>query len=309
KWIENLRAGLRKNFPAMGQDAPALRQIGRAVDEWNDAIFDHGLVSGSDEVLETLKEARAKWKDYKNLIDPKAKNAGQMNPTYAAQARVRDIIGKEMSPEEIGRYLFGSSVASPKKDSWMTAMELKKHLGPNSAEWNSVRQSFWLRATRAGDEMLNSDRIAKNIDGFVRENKSVASTLFSEAELSQMSKFSTALKMLNPPKVGRNASNTANRMIPILRGYGQNIMAMLGMGGSVAAGAEPLSALGIGAVTSGITKGANALRQSSLVDAATNVPIPTRPTGRISGAARGVAAPMVEKRNQELARKQARSGL
>ncbi len=308
KWVENLRAALRKNFPPMGQDAPALRQIRGAVDEWNDAIFEHGLVSGSDDVLATLKDARAKWSEYKGLVDPKAKNAGQINPTYAAQARVRDIIGKEMSPDEIGRYLFGSSVAAPKKDSWMTALELKKHLGANSPEWNGVRQSFWLRATRAGDEMLNPDRIAKNIDAFVKENKGVASALFSPEELDQMSKFSTTLKMLNPPKEGRNASNTANRMIPILRTYGQNIMGMLGMGVGAGAGMEPLSALGVGAITSGVTKGANALRQSSLVDAATNFPIPTRPTGRISGAVRGVAAPMVEKRNQEIARKQARVG-
>lgn len=308
KWIENLRSALRKNFPAMGQDAPALRQIGRAVDEWNDAIFDHGLVSGSDEVLATLKDARSKWKDFKNLVEPKAKNGGEINPTYAAQARVRDIIGKEMSPDEIGRYLFGSSVAAPKKDSWMTALELKKHLGANSPEWNGVRQSFWLRATRAGDEMLNPDRIAKNIDAFVKENKGVASALFSPKELDEMGKFSTTLKMLNPPKEGRNASNSTNRLIPILRGYGQNVMAMLGMGVSAGAGMEPLSALGMGAITSGVTKGANALRQSSLVDAATNVPIPTRPTGRVTGAIRGVTSPLVEKQNQEMARKQARIG-
>lgn len=308
KWVENLRAGLRRNFPPIGQDAPALRQISRAVDEWNDAIFNHGLVSGSDEVLETLKTARAQWSEYKNLINPKAKNAGQINPAYAAQARVRDIIQKEMSPDEIGRYLFGSSVAAPKNDSFVTALELRKHLGPNSPEWNAVRQSFWLRATRAGDQMFNPDRIAKNIDSFVRDNKGVASVLFSPKEMEEMGKFSATLKMLSPAKEGRNASNTANRLIPMLRGYGQNIMGMLGMGGGVAAGAEPLSALGIGAVTSGLAKGANALRQSSLVDAATNVPIPRRPTGQISGAVRGVAAPMVEKRNQELARRQAAWG-
>jgi hypothetical protein len=308
KWVENMRAGLRKNFPPMGQDAPALRQISRAVDEWNDALFDHGLVSGSDEVLAELKNARAKWTEYKGLTDPRAKNAGQINPTYQAQARVRDIISKEMSPEEIGRYLFGSSVASPKAASWSTALELKKHLGPDSPEWNAVRQSFWLRATRAGDQMLDAGRIAKNIDSFVKDNRSVAATLFSPEELDQMGKFSTTLKILSPAKEGRNGSNTANRMMPALSRYGQNIMGMLGMGTSVAAGAEPLSALGIGAVTSGLAKGASAIRQSSLVDAATNRPIPTLPTGRVTGAIRGVTTPLVEKRNQEVARRKAVMG-
>lgn len=304
QWVENLRSGLRKNFPPIGQDAPALREINRAVDDWTDAVFDAGLVSGSDDVLAELKNARAKWTEYKALIDPRSKTkGGEVTPTFEAQRRVRDIMTKEMSPEEIGRYLFGASVATPKQSSYSTARELKKHLGADSEAWSGVRQSVWLRATRAGDENLSPARIAKNLEGLLGENSLFSSVLFSSDERELMRKFGQTLKLLEPAKQGRNAGNTANRLIPVLSRYGQQIANMIGTGAGVASGMAPLSALGLSAAATGVASGANALRRASLVNAATRHPVPTKPTGRIAGAVRGVTAPAVENHNQEMERR------
>ncbi|MGO4842669.1 hypothetical protein AB4144_61405, partial [Rhizobiaceae sp. 2RAB30] len=78
RWIENLRATLGKNFPPIGPDAPALGAIKGAIEDWTDEVFERGLVSASDDVLDQLKTARAKWSEYKGLIDPKAKRGGRI---------------------------------------------------------------------------------------------------------------------------------------------------------------------------------------------------------------------------------------
>jgi hypothetical protein len=56
KWVENLRSSLGKNFAPIGQDAPALMAIKNAINDWTDEVFEKGLVSASDDVLDALKQ-------------------------------------------------------------------------------------------------------------------------------------------------------------------------------------------------------------------------------------------------------------
>lgn len=301
RWVENLRSGLRKNFPPMGQDAPALKAISSAIDDWTDEVFEGGYVNASDDVLQELKTARAKWSEYRSMAEPKSKTSGgRLNPQYEAQRAIRNIMDKDMSPEEIGQYLFGSSVAAPKNTSFMTAQELRRHLGPDSQEWNAIRQSFWLRATRAGDEVLSPVKIAKNLDGLLNGNgKGVAQTLFSEAERDLISKYAGVMRNLSPAREGFNNSNTANRLMPALARYGSAIMGALSGGGGMAAGLDPLTAIGVGAVTSGALRGAGALAKASKVATATSTPAPVNPSGVGAGLLRGgtsTGAGMIEKR-------------
>jgi hypothetical protein len=220
RWIENMRAGVRKNFPPMGPDAPALKSISSAIDAWTDDVFDRGLVSASDDVLAELKQARAKWSEFKAMAEPKRKIGNALNPRYEAQARLRSIVEKDMSPEEVGKLLWGSSVASPKGSAVMTAAELKKHLGADSPHWSGIRQSFWLRATRANDETLNPSQFAKNLDGLLKgDGKGVASILYSPEERQLMTAYSNVMKAMSANRTGQNFSNTANRLVPTLQKY------------------------------------------------------------------------------------------
>ncbi|MCV0395910.1 MAG: hypothetical protein K5872_06600 [Rhizobiaceae bacterium] len=294
RWIENLRAGLRKNFPPIGQDAPALKAISRALDEWTDDVFDRGLVSASDEVLDQLKQARAKWSEYKAMAEPKAKIGGKLNPTYEAQSTVRRIMDKQLSPEEVGQMLFGSSVAAPRNTSFMTAQLLKKTLGPGSPEWNGIRQSFWLRATRAGDEAMSPARIAKNLDGLLNgQGKGVSQVLYSPDERKLMTSYLSTMRALTPAREGFNNSNTANRLMPRLARYGQAIMGVLAGGGSMAGGLGPLEALGVGAATSGVLQGVRAGANMSRAATATTMPVPTNPSGAGGAFLRGAGAPAI----------------
>jgi hypothetical protein len=294
RWIENLRAGLRKNFPPIGQDAPALKAISGAIDDWTDDVFDKGLVSASDDVLSELKTARSKWSEYMSMADPKPKKGGRLNPHYEAQAKVRNIMDKDFSPEEIGQYLWGSSVASPKNASFMTAQELRRTLGPDSPEWNGIRQSFWLRATRAGDEALNPTQIAKNLDGLLGGNgKGVASVLFNETERDLMSKYAGIMRNLSPAREGINGSNTANRLMPSLQKYGTAIVGALAGGGGMWGGLGPLEALGVGAVSTGLLRGVNSVAQASRASTATRLPVPVNPSGVGGATLRGGSVPLI----------------
>lgn len=300
RWVENMRSSLRKNFPPIGQDAPALKAISRAIDGWTDEVFERGLVSASDDVLAELKNARAKWSDYLAMSEPRAKSGGKVNPQYEAQRAVRNIMSKEMSPEEIGQYLWGSSVAAPKNTSFMTAQFLRKQLGPDSPEWNAIRQSFWLRATRAGDEALQPAKVAKNLDGLLNgQGKSVAGALFSESERELMRRYASVMRNVSPAREGLNASNTANRLLPQLAQYGARIMGVLTGGGGMAYGMDPLTSVGLGAVTAGTLRGIGEAAQMGKALAATRAPVPANPSGAVAGMLRGgssTAANAIERR-------------
>jgi hypothetical protein len=291
RWIENLRAAFRKNFPPIGQDAPALKAIRSALDDWTGSVFDRGLVTADDDTLRALKDARSKWSSYMAMADPKARIGGKLNPQYEAQRALRYISDKNLSPEEVGNYLWGYSVAAPKNTSVMTAQLLKKTLGPDSPEWNAIRQSFWLRATRAGDDTLSPNRIAKNLDGLlIGQGNGVAKTLYSPAELDMMRKYAGVMRNLQPPRQGLNNSNTANRLMPMLKRYGAAIVGSLAGGGTLAHGGDPMTSLGIGAATTTGLGAMNALSQATRAATATRVPVPPVPTGVGPGMLRGALA-------------------
>lgn len=304
RWIENMRSSVRKNFPPMGPDAPALKSISRALDDWTDDIFERGLVSASDDVLAELKTARSKWSEYKAMAEPRRKQGAGLNPRYEAQARLRSIVDKDMSPEEVGKLLWGTSVASPKGSAFMTAQELKKHLGADSPHWSGIRQSFWLRATRAGDETLNPSQIAKNLDGMLKgDGRAVANVLFSEEERKMMAAYANVMRAMSPNRSGQNFSNTANRLMPTLQKYAQGIVTALAAGGGHMGGLGPLESLGLGAIAGTATRSAGAVARTSRARAATTRPVPVNPSGTGGATLRGgslPALPQQERRPLEI---------
>lgn len=294
KWVENLRSGLRKNFPSMGADAPALKTIKSALDDWTDDLFDKGLVSGSDDVLNELKAARAGYAEYKAMAEPRAKHGNRLNPRYEAQSRIRSIMDKDMSPEEVGRLLWGASVATPKAAAHMTAKELRDILGADSQQWSAIRQSFWIRATRGGDQEMNPAQIIKNLDGLLKgEGKGVATVLFSEQERQMMAAYTNVMRAIKGSKTGVNPSNTANRLMPTLRKYASNVMGLLAGAGGYAGGLGPLEAVGLASVTSGASGGLGALMRNSQARTASRMPVPVNSNGRGGAALRGSSLPMV----------------
>lgn len=294
RWIENMRSAVRKNFPPMGPDAPALKSISRALDDWTDDVFERGLVSASDDVLAELKQARAKWSEYKAMAEPRRKQGAGLNPRYEAQARLRAIVDKDMSPEEVGKLLWGSSVASPKGSAFMTAQELKKHLGADSPHWSGIRQSFWLRATRAGDDTLNPSQIAKNLEGMLKgDGKGVANVLFSDEERRMMAAYANVMRALTPNRSGQNFSNTANRLMPTLQKYAQGIITALAASGGHMGGLGPLESLGLGAIAGTTARGAGAVARTSRARAATMRPIPVNPSGTGGATLRGGSVPVL----------------
>jgi len=298
KWVENLRAGLRKNFPAIGQDAPAIRTINRALEDWTNDVFDRGLVNASDDVLKELKDARKNYAEYKAMAEPRSKIGNRLNPRYEAQARIRSIMDKDMSPEEIGRYLWGTSVATPKASSFMTARELKSTLGGDSDAWSGIRQSFWLRATRAGDQEMNPAQIAKNLHGFLKDNEGLASVLYSADERRMMTAYANVMRYLSAPKAGINGSNTANRIMPTLRKYASGIMGALAAGGGLYSGLGPLESTGLGAVASTSLRGLSGLADMSRASAATRMPVPANSSGVGGAVLRGGGMPMLVDQNK-----------
>lgn len=96
-------------------------------------------------------------------------------------------------------------------------------------------------------------------------------------------------RLLTPAREGFNNSNTANRLLPQLARYGTAIMGALAGGGGLYGGLEPLSAVGVSALTAGALKGAAA--KASRAARATSRPIPINPSGAGGAAIRGGGCP------------------
>ena len=271
QWVENVRKILNKNYPPQGPDAPALYAIKNSFDDWLDDVVDSKLTNATDAELATLKSARSLWREYRGLTSPKSRG----NPLYNPQARVAKIIEKDMAPEDVANSLFGSSVVKPPRFTSEVVKTLKKTLGDDSPEWGNIRQAFWLRAVKEGEETLSPAKIIKNLGSLLdKSGESVAKALYSPVELAEMRRYLAVMRTLETPGVGKNPSGSGSRLAPYMKSLGDGIMGLIGGGASIAAGADPMTAgiMGIGA--SGLSRVGRALRDQSLTRHATMYPVP-----------------------------------
>lgn len=126
---------------------------------------------------------------------------------------------KGFEPQAVVDDAFGRATVGGKQSSARFVEGLKGYFGDGSAEWNAIRAAGWQRLTSKppgaddfGPQAL-SERIRKFIDG---DGRSLARSLYTPEELSEMRTFAAALKVVAPMKVLGKSSNPNSDTAPAL---------------------------------------------------------------------------------------------
>ncbi len=232
------------------EDMRALKILKDEYDAWMDGVIASRLFTGDEAGFEELRRARGLWADYAKRF------AGKDAPARFVQ----DVIRADASPEQVVTWLFGAGKLGSGRFNSKIASGLREILGPDSQEWNMVRQAAFRRLTqKPGTEAVGSSgvipwgpqKVAENIEGFLGNPRTrpLAQTLFSRDERLKMERLARALRRMVPPKGAVNYSNTQYEQSRMAQKMYEGILAAFGAKTGGPAGA-------VGAVGAGRAAGA-----------------------------------------------------
>lgn len=164
---------------ATRQDQKALRQLKGRMQTMVDDAIEQNLVVGNEQAILKLREATGLAKDYFTRWD---KNKA-----------VKQIMDADLAPEQVVQKLVGYGKLGANKQAGVTVGYLKDLLGDTSPEWQQLKAAgFWrlvgndLQGVAEGTATakgISGATVVKNIDDFLKTNKTLAQTLFTPDEL------------------------------------------------------------------------------------------------------------------------------
>lgn len=223
------------------EDFRALSIIKQEYDAWFDDVVESQLFSGNPDGIESLKAARAAFAEY----------AGKFRGRDAGSKFIRQMMDADASPDDVVRWLFSSGKLGTGRFNSTLASSLKSTLGPDSDEWNLVRQAAFRQITQKPEGMTQwgPQKISQNIGDFLTSpsTRDLSRTLFNNEERKAILQFQQALKAMTPPPGSVNYSGTAYENSRMMQRTLNTLSAMLGFGAGGAGGAVAASAATRGA--------------------------------------------------------------
>lgn len=207
-----------ENSAPRSPDRRALMRIKASFDGYLDEAAMNGLFSGDPGFLDAFKNARSTRTLMGNLFEPKGAK------DFARKA-VEQIIETDATPEETLNLVFGSSSLGNKRGTQKTIRQLREILGPDSAEYQALREAAIDRIMRKGfvrDELKIGTLIKEWDQALDGPGASVMEEMFSPAEISKMRRFNNVLRRMEPKKGAENYSNTSielSRMMKSIFGH------------------------------------------------------------------------------------------
>lgn len=206
---------------AKGRDKYALQQMRAGLDDWIEEAGVNALASGDETVIESFKNARQLRAQFGRLFE-------KGGPDDLAGRIVQDIANKDMSAEQVVNTVFGAGDIGATKASLATTKRLKEILGPDSAEWQAMRDAAMYKILRKGFGVTGQDyapgalktSLDKALDG---PGKEIMKELYTPEELLRMREFRAVVQRIIPPKDAVNASGTADALQRALFDFANNI--------------------------------------------------------------------------------------
>lgn len=206
---------------AKGRDKYALQQMRSGLDDWIEEAGINALASGDEAVIESFKNARQLRAQFGRLFEKGGSDdlAGRI---------VEDIVNKDMSAEQVVNTVFGAGDIGATKASLATTKRLKEILGPDSPEWQAMRDAAMFKVLRKGFGVSGQDyapgalktALDKALDG---PGKEVMQELYTPEELLRMREFRAVVQRIIPPKDAVNPSGTADALQRALFDFANNV--------------------------------------------------------------------------------------
>lgn len=212
------------------------------------------LIGGSEDAVEAWTKALATNAEFKGTFGAKDIIGRLVAPSREGGKGVLQV-----APEDASKLIFGlSNTGFANKPGMATAMvRLRDVLGPQSGEWNALRQETFGRFLQSalgqydGDvsrRAISGARFATAFDKAMQDGKAVMSVLFSPEERALMEQFKRAALLVTQRE--RNTSNTAHSFANLT----QKLLTLNVFGPRVMAAVSMLPA-GVGDILSGIRYG------------------------------------------------------
>ena len=214
KALENQRKKMNSLINATREGTPDYRAMVIVKEEFDDALaeaLDAGMYSGDPRAVEVLKEARSLY----------AKHAKKFNTNTKAGKVVQQMLDEEATPEEVGRYVFGSTGLS-KDGAARVVKHYKKAVGKNSDGFNALRETFMHSITNdmKGDTKGIQAMVGTLKNALYKDGESVVKELYTPDEIGKLKRFVKAMDEITLKGDRAKSSGTAERLARMLSSSG-----------------------------------------------------------------------------------------
>ncbi len=203
--IDNIRKVLNDLWKSAGNktDKSQVRKVVKAYDDYVDQAVIKGMFEGDQEAIQQLKGARQLSRAY---FEKFSAREGQV--TRGSSSRIADrpgrfiekIIEENPTDKEVINTLFTASSFNGKAASKM-AGRFKEILGPESPEWQTVKQAAFRNMLKfkneSGESILSPQKTSESIRKAM-ENTELMKELFSPQERTKIMRFGSLMRGIDP---------------------------------------------------------------------------------------------------------------
>lgn len=226
-WVEGQRKVVNKLLNGTDStDGEALRVTLRALDDWELNVVDDALMSGDRSSLEAFKKARAGARVFFKTFTAKGASDD------AGRAVENMLQKQDLNGHDVANLLYGRVQLGAGQGPAHLAEKLKYILGPESPEWDAVRQGAWLKLTAPpASGQPGPKALSTKINDFVSgKGKALAERLFTPEERAEMVRYATALDITVPSKLATNESKSGYKLGNLLKGPLTTAVGIAGVG-------------------------------------------------------------------------------
>lgn len=238
--VEGVRRSIGKYMDAAANqtDRRNIMATRQAFDDYLDKAVIKGLFEGDTASIESLKTGRAVFRDYMKKFSPRMKITRLGKSKDPAGEFISKIILDNPTDEQVMNSLFTVGGFN-KPSAARMAHRFKELLGPDSQEWNMVRQAAFKQLIKTnnvnGGEVISGAKTLTAMSKAMESNDSLMKQLFSPQELRKMRRFATLVKRATPDivKSRENASGTSQKAVKEVGNYLQRFLPFMD-GGTIA---------------------------------------------------------------------------
>lgn len=287
KQLETVRRRLATYEQAARSDADtaAVKIIRNELDGWIDEAIDNGLIRGDVAELAKLKEARSLWAKYKQSFssNPKAVDAD-------ATRVIEKIVSRDLQPNEVMNYLYGSADIGNAAVAQRVASRLKKTYGANSEEFKRFQEAAYIRIIQDTQGNLRSpQKVVNTIDELIMgKGSGLTRELFNSDQINAIRKMRVDLARTIVPAEAKNPSKTGYEIARLL----EDGMQKLGIGAAAYnASTGRFGAATVAGLLGSVKQGRNAAQAFAATRQAASVSPPGYPSA-FTGAFAASAEPL-----------------